>query len=149
MYSTLNNNDLVAIYGQQHLCGSFGIQVGDNVKFQGSPRPWRVFLRKQTVPRWMTHSLTMVLSIDPEIILFPYELSYSPVGLGPPTRSIPQNTWEESCLPILQIIGPSTLVLAMGIKCPVTQFYPLMATVLELLEARTWNLILVHSLIAL
>lgn len=70
-------------------------------------------------------------------------------GLGPPTSMVHQKTWEESHLPILQIIGPSTLVLAMDIKWPVTQLYPLVATVLEPLEARLWNLIPVHSVIAL
>lgn len=70
-------------------------------------------MRRQVVPRWLTHSLTMVPPIDPKITMTPMNSAIALFGLGPATSSMHQKTSEESCPHMPQIIDPSTLVLAM------------------------------------
>lgn len=78
MYSTLNNNNLIAIYGQNCLCGNFGIQI-EEWEIPGEFKTMEGLFEKAGCAQVDDLLTDQVLFIDLEIILCPYELSFSPV----------------------------------------------------------------------
>lgn len=93
-------------------CGSFGIQLG-HLETPVRSRTEESLLRRQAHTQ-AANLLTMGLAAELEIALYLWELSYSPVWLGPVTSPIRQGIQEELGPPVHQVICVQNLVPAVG-----------------------------------
>lgn len=100
------NYSLAGIHRQRWLCALWELWVlGKRLWNPSGVQGQRGCFEKADSAQ-VVDPLILVLAMDPEVALYPCELSTSLIGLGSATSTMHQRTWEEPCPPITHITSP-------------------------------------------